>query len=55
MRRLRWIILVALVLGACVREVVLVVPPPDGGPIGDAFSPDDGPGDGGVGDVGGAD
>jgi hypothetical protein len=53
MTHLRWIIALSLVLGACVREVVLVAPPVDGGAdsgiIGDA------PGDAGVEDVGGAD
>ncbi|HEV7555681.1 MAG TPA: hypothetical protein VGO00_09520 [Kofleriaceae bacterium] len=55
MKHLLWVIALSLVLGACVREVVLIAPPlPDGG-IGDGGIPSDVPGDADLDDGGGAD
>ena len=54
MKHLLWVIALSLVLGACVREIVLVAPPLDAG-IGDAEIFGDGPGDASIEDAGGAD
>ena len=53
-RHLAWLLVIALAVGACVRQVVLL--PPDGGGDGtDGGGTSDGPGDAGIGDAGGID
>ena len=53
MKHLLWVIALSLVLGACVREVVLL--PPDGGDGTDGGIVSDAPGDTGIEDAGGID
>jgi len=54
-RHLAWLLVIALAVGACVRQVVLL--PPDGGGDGtdSGGTPSDGPGDAGIEDAGGLD